>query len=152
MLIVGIDPGAKGSVCVLDSASMQAEFMDLSTPLDQIFVWLNQKNIEAIWIEDVHSLYGMSAKSNFSFGKALGAVETLAQILCGGFHKVPPKVWQKHINVTTKGKDIKKEVSQICTQLYPQANVFGKRGGLHDGRSDALMIAHYGMNHHETNN
>jgi hypothetical protein len=84
MLIVGIDPGAKGSVCVLDSASMQAEFMDLSTPLDQIFVWLNQKNVEAIWIEDVHSLYGMSAKSNFSFGKALGAVETLAQILCGG--------------------------------------------------------------------
>jgi Holliday junction resolvasome RuvABC endonuclease subunit len=152
MLIVGIDPGAKGSVCILDSASLQAEFLDLTTPLDELYDRLSQMPIDAVWIEDVHSLYGMSAKSNFSFGKALGAVETLATIACGGFQKVAPKVWQKHINVTAKGKAIKQEVSSICTQLYPSANVFGKRGGLHDGRSDALMIAHYGMNHHETNN
>lgn len=152
MLVVGIDPGAKGSVCLLDSTSRQAEFMDLTTPLNQIHDWLKQKAVDVIWIEDVHSLYGMSAKSNFSFGKALGAVETIAILNKGGFQKVAPKVWQKYANVTAKGKDIKQEVSSICNRLYPAADVFGKRGGLHDGRSDALMIAHYGMNHHETDN
>ena len=59
------------------------------------------------------------------------------------------KIWQKYIGVTAKGKDIKKQISEIALKLYPTANIYGKRGGLLDGRSDALMIAHYGVHNHE---
>jgi hypothetical protein len=93
----------------------------------------------------------MSAKSNFTFGRNLGSIHAIAEINC--FGRIPstvaPKVWQKFAGVTAKGKWIKKEVAQIATKLYPTANIRGKRGGLLDGRSDALMIAHYGLNYKE---
>ena len=60
-----------------------------------------------------------------------------------------PKIWQKYVRVTVKGKAIKKEVAKIAQGLYPNAELHGKRGGLLDGRADALMIAHYGLKHME---
>lgn len=152
MLIVGIDPGAKGSVCLLDTTSSQAEFMDLKRPLPDIYDWLVESQPDALWIEDVHSLYGMSARSNFSFGKALGTVETLASLVLPEFQKVQPKIWQKEVGITVKGKAIKKAVADTCEALYPGSKIYGARGGLLDGRSDSLMIAHYGKVKHETNN
>lgn len=57
--------------------------------------------------------------------------------------RVTPKKWQKFIGVTAKGDAIKKNVAEIAARLYPNAQLHGPRGGLLDGRSDALMIAHY---------
>jgi hypothetical protein len=42
-----------------------------------------------------------------------------------------------------KPADKKKFVASIALQLYPKAPLFGPKGGLLDGRADALMIAHY---------
>ena len=90
----------------------------------------------------------MSAKSNFGFGRNLGTVLTIAELLTGNSPStVTPKIWQKYIGVTVKGKAIKQEVAKIATKLYPTASLHGKRGGLLDGRADALMIAHYGLKH-----
>ena len=96
-------------------------------------------------------MFGISAKSNFGFGKNLGIVTAISQLATGGMiaKTVTPKVWQKYIGVTAKGKAIKKQVAQIASGLYPKAELHGKRGGLLDGRSDALMIAHYGLHNHE---
>ena len=103
-----------------------------------------------IWVEDIHSMHGMSAKSNFSFGKNLGIVTTIAELMIGHLPKtVTPKIWQKYIGVTAKGKAVKKQVAKIAQYLYPQAELHGKRGGLLDGRSDALMIAYYGLHNKE---
>ena len=52
-------------------------------------------------------------------------------------------MWQKSIGVKAKGKAIKKDVADICSRLYPLVDIYGPRGGLQDGLSDALMIAHY---------
>jgi hypothetical protein len=91
----------------------------------------------------------MSAKSNFGFGRSVGIVTAVSEIVTKGIvaKTVTPKVWQKYAGVTAKGKAIKKEVSLIATTLYPLANIYGPKGGLLDGRSDALLIAHYGVNH-----
>ena len=94
-------------------------------------------------IEDVHSLYGMSAKSNFSFGFNTGLITGIIQSTGIGLDKVAPKKWQKEIGVKTKGKEIKAEVGQIATRLYPKVQLFTPRGRLEDGKSDSLMIAHY---------
>ena len=48
-----------------------------------------------------------------------------------------------------KGKDIKKDVANICQRLYPTAEIYTPKGRLMDGRSDALMIAHYCMIHYK---
>jgi len=101
-------------------------------------------------LEDVHSLPVMTAKSNFGFGKNLGIVDTLLRLQTFGLDKVKPKAWQKEVGIKPipKGtkrtpKQLKDEVAALCEQLYPGCNIRGPKGGLMDGRSDALMIAHY---------
>jgi hypothetical protein len=105
------------------------------------------KTINAAAIEQVHSLYGMSAKSNFSFGYNVGAAHMLLTSFL--YQKevelqlVQPKAWQKAVGITAKGKAIKQAVADLAHELYPTAELYGPMGGLRDGRADALMIAHY---------
>lgn len=153
MRICGIDPGSNGAICVLDrNDSTYIAFCDLkkSTTYD-IAIWLFNQKVTYIWIEDIHSLYGMSAKSNFNFGKNLGVVTTISEIISKGdnskIRTVTPKIWQQYIGVTKKGKHIKKNVADIAKKLYPNVEIHGKRGGLLDGRSDACMVAYYGLTH-----
>ena len=163
MLIAGIDPGANGAIAVLDSENPDSvELLDLKkNTIFEVFDWMEGEissfSPGEIWIEDIHSMYGMSAKSNFGFGRNLGVVTAVAEIVKGTLHgmsvitikTVTPKVWQKYIGVTAKGKAIKQQVAKIAQYLYPQAELHGKRGGLLDGRSDALMIAYYGLHNKE---
>ena len=150
MRICGIDPGANGAICVLDSNDpTYIALLDLAknTSFDAAY-WLKKQNPNTVWIEDIHSLFGMSAKSNFGFGRNLGIALAIAEIASAGDNilRVTPKVWQKFVGVTVKGKAIKKQVSDIAQGLYPTAILHGKLGGLLDGRSDAMCIAHFGIN------
>ena len=151
MRVCGIDPGANGAIAILDSKNPDSvALLDLKkTTINNIHDWLHSQlrfRGSEIWVEDIHSMYGMSAKSNFSFGRNLGSILAITELLKGIPPKtVTPKVWQKYIGVTAKGKAIKKQVAKIAQYLYPQAELHGKRGGLLDGRSDALMIAYYGL-------
>ena len=153
MRVCGIDPGTNGAIAVLDSKNPDSvALLDLAkvTPFDA-YQWLHKQQPNSVWIEDVHSLYGMSAKSNFGFGKNLGIVTAIAKIAINGqtVKTVTPKIWQKYVGVTVRGKAIKKQVAEIAQSLYPTAELHGKRGGLLDGRADALMIAHYGLHNKE---
>jgi len=149
MRVCGIDPGSKGALCVLDDKDpTYTALLDLHKhSIYDATKWLHNQHIDKVWREDVHSLFGMSAKSNFGFGRNLGIVIAMSEIVTQGIkaNKVTPKVWQKFIGVTVKGKAIKNEVAQIASSLYPMAALHGPQGGLIDGRSDALMIAHYGL-------
>lgn len=94
-------------------------------------------------IEDVHAIFGSSAKSTFNFGFNVGILHGIIRTLNLPLDLVQPKAWQKHAGVMAKGKLIKNEVKDIGQRIYPGAQVFGPKGGLLDGRSDALLIASY---------
>ena len=160
MLIAGIDPGTNGAIAVLDSLNPDSvALLDLkNNSICDIWYWLQSETYHdeelqrpypiIIWVEDVHSMFGMSAKSNFGFGRNFGIILTIVELRAEESpNTVTPKIWQKYIGVTAKGKAIKQNVAEIAQGLYPSAELHGKRGGLLDGRSDALMIAHYGLNH-----
>ncbi len=85
---------------------------------------------------------------NFSFGFNLGSVHALLHACGIGFSLVQPKVWQKAIGAPSKKfldgeMELKQAIADIAEMLYPQAELYGPKGGLKDGRADALMIAHY---------
>ena len=146
-MILGIDPGNKGFICfIIDSI----HWIPLDKSSSYILRQLQRYEIEKAYIEDVHSIYGMSAKSNFSFGFNVGKVHTIIEALDIPIELVQPKKWQKYLGVTTKGKAIKQEVGQLVRDIYPHADIFGKRGGLLDGKADSLAILHYGLNNAET--
>ncbi len=148
---MGIDPGAKGALCALIPSDPQAIFLDTTEKPVVIRDWFIQIQKECelrvIVLEDVHSIFGVSAKSNFNFGRNVERVYTMALLTEGMVDLVQPKKWQKAVGVktTAKGKDIKKAVAEICGRLYPKVSIYGPRGGLDDGKSDALMIAHYAV-------
>ena len=144
---IGIDPGKSGSICVLIPSIKKVHFFPTTdTPAELIYMLgraQKELNVVIAVIEDVHAIFGTSAKSNFNFGFNTGHVTGIIQASGISVTKVTPKVWQKYVGVKSKGKLIKKEVAEICTSLYPEVNVRGPKGGLLDGKSDSLCIAHY---------
>ncbi len=143
---------------VQDDQPAKISFIDHKHDVQTIFNWLNQAShevvgIRKIMLEDVHSLYGMSAKSNFNFGKNLGIVETLLKLQGIPMEIVQPKKWQaavgvdipKEVKGPARSKAIKARGAELCEELYPRCKIWGPKGGLMDGRSDALMLAHYAL-------
>lgn len=147
-VVIACDPGTKGAICALLINENKVKFRNTTDDFQQLLEWLNlvksNYNLRCIVVEQVHSLPKVSAKSNFSFGRNFERVLILAHLVNVRVELVNPKVWQKFIGVKQKGPAIKKEVADIAKRLYPTAPLFGPKGGLLDGRSDSLMIAHYG--------
>lgn len=152
---LGIDPGAKGSLCFLDVDTQKIAFqptpclkVSAQTLRKTVINVHKNKGIIMIGIEEVHSIFGTSAGSNFKFGYNVGGINMLMESTGIGIEKIQPKVWQKTIRAPT-GKaaggqlKLKKAIAAIALRLYPNAALLGPRGGLLDGRADALMIAHH---------
>lgn len=150
MAYVGIDPGSQGAICLLDPSLKMIVFKDFSDGLINVHNFLshNKATFESpVGVEQVRSLPGMSAKSNFSFGRNVGQLEIILEINNLQTHYVLPKFWQQVCGIKipkgTSSKDRKNITANRALELYPFADLFGPKGGLKDGRSDALMIAHY---------
>jgi len=154
---VGIDPGDKGAICAVLPSEHKAIFMPTTDKPIDIAAWFKQiqeeYTLRMVMVEDVSSIQGASAGSNFKFGYNVGVVNTLARVSGSPVDLVRPKAWQKEIGLSVSSKlkgaprqkAIKQGVAEICERLYPQVNIRGPKGGLLDGRSDALMIAHYAL-------
>jgi hypothetical protein len=152
---VGIDPGAKGAICLLDTNNQSILFKPTGAvdfPPLEIHNWLMGLHIRSyfriIGIENVSSVPGASAGSNFKFGFNVGLIRGIAESTGIGVDLVRPKAWQKAVGIPAfKAKTAtaikKKTIAEVALRLYPTADLFGPRGGLLDGRSDALMIAHF---------
>jgi len=150
---IGCDPGDKGAICLYVPDEKYIEFMDNSSSPVLIVEWLIDSiakyDIKMQMIEDVHSIFGTSAKSNFNFGFNTGFMHGIFRANGLGLDLAKPKEWQKYVGVKAKGKDIKKDVGEIAHRLFPTAEIHGPKGGLLDGRSDALMIAYYCAQKHK---
>jgi hypothetical protein len=109
-------------------------------------------------IEDVHSIFGASAKSNFQFGRALGIVEGMIEALEIQYYKVAPKKWQEvcfqgvpiikkpGAKVEGRGGIDTKAMALIAAQrLYPKLDLRKSQRAekAHNGIVDALLMAHY---------
>jgi len=156
---IGVDPGNKGAICLLDPQDDTITFIDtpnlkkLSQSVKAIFKGLPPSNwIKKLAIEDVHSVHNSSAKSNFQFGRCLGAIESIVAYWYQDYIYLAPKKWQQLCGIafvyptgatSAQKSKIRKETTAVrALELYPHVNLFGPKGGLLDGRADALMIAH----------
>jgi len=180
-VVIGIDPGMTGGVAILDSGITIDDIAEVyMIPKNEISKNKYELNIRKLWdilddfkyynpmvfLEDVHSLYGMSAGSNFKFGWVLGVIEGVIGSLGYEVHKVTPKRWQKIMfdgmetimipeHIDKKGKLIKakkdtKAMSGLkALELYPDVDLYitekgNKSKNIHDGLSDAICIMEYG--------
>jgi hypothetical protein len=152
--VLGIDPGRKGALCLLsydgepywikDMPGSYADWRVLSQTLNHL------PSIIHAACEDVHSLYGMSAKSNFQFGGLVKTVQTIVGMSLPMnclYEMIQPKKWQKDIGLVfpkgTEPKERKQLAYEHALSILPsiESDVRGSRGGLLDGRVDAFLIA-----------
>jgi len=105
-----------------------------------------------VGLEDVHSLYGMSAKSNFSFGLIKGVKMGILESSPYTYYLITPKKWQAEIWQPQdyvrddKGKNITKETAlKAAYRIYGDIDFTGSLRARkpHDGIVDAALIAEY---------
>lgn len=113
-------------------------------------------------VEDLHSVFGTSAKSNFSFGYNNGMIIGFLKCCCIPYTKVTPKAWQKQMwqgirpvekPTGKKKKDgsPKYKVDTKATSLIAAKRLFPNESFLatvrskvpHDGIVDAVLMAEY---------
>lgn len=167
-IYVGIDPGANGAITAITDAqtvlfSKVVPKVKGTTEVDytalyEMFEFINamgedlEANIVTV-IEDVHSIYGSSAKSNFSFGKIVGVKHAFLVALDYDYKLIPPKKWQKRVIEDSdivkdaKGKkDTKATALNAATRLFPGVDLRKSKRSTkaHDGIVDALLMAEFG--------
>lgn len=97
-------------------------------------------------IEKVHSMPKQGVASSFTFGKGYGIWLGILSALEIRHVLVTPQRWQGKV-LAGVAKDSPAEEAAVAARLYPQASphLRGPKGGLREGRVDAVLLAHYGL-------
>ena len=156
MLFMGIDPGLHGAVAWIDGERREVHVQDC--PLvdgeynyrDMWGLLLKVIGLEVppphVTMEKVHALPTDGRCSAFSFGVGYGAWLAILGAMGRTPQLVSPQTWKRTM-MAGIANDKKAEAAalkqrfqghEVCSQLH------GPRGGLRDGRVDALWLAEYG--------
>ena len=161
---IGIDPGKKGFVTAIINSK---EYLFSPIPLigkevdihelDKIIKdFMLCDDIHCV-IEDLHSIFGASSKSTFSFGFICGATEAVLIANKMSFTKIKPKEWQKQMwqgipvqkKPSSTGKtmvnDTKLMSLMAAKRLFPNIDLraTNRSKNPHDGKVDSLLLASY---------
>lgn len=149
----GLDVGNKGALTVIHGDSIEMfSFVDYDmTDICRELQDINSLNSCYAVVEDVHSVFGSSAKSNFEFGVNKGTLIGMLTALHIPYSLVPPKTWQNGVwercDKVMDGKKVKtKETSINCAKrIFP--NIDLRRSPRctkpDDGICDSLLMAEY---------
>lgn len=162
---VAIDPGKSGGVVAMVNDVLIGKWIipilgddiDIKALYRIISDLISQYNVTLV-LEDVHSIFGTSAASNFAFGFVCGVIEAIVVSQGVRLIKVQPKVWQKVVwtnsDMQYKPKkpdqkkasvDTKATSLLAATRLYPgedfRKSVRAKIA--HDGIVDACCMCYY---------
>jgi hypothetical protein len=152
-MILGIDPGKNGAMCVKESDGSLA-FFDCPLNPDGTLDYVRMVALVAPYtgykavIEEV-AAFGMGVTSAFNFGRNFSAWVAICTAFNIDITYVRPHVWSKALGKV--GKDIDKYAGlELARNLYPQAMPYLKRKKDQD-RADALLLIHWYENFYNKN-
>ncbi|MCM8742308.1 hypothetical protein [Pseudomonas koreensis] len=155
-VIVGIDPGKKGAIAILREDGSLLDLYDMPLTGKGKSGVVDARKLAGMLagrcgtavIEKVGYVPGDGGLGAFSFGESAGAARGVVEALGFDTILVRPQEWRRLHGL--KGAD-KRVVGMLAIELYPTAQVTtgrkNKAGqiGIKDGRTDALLIARYGL-------
>lgn len=165
MIRIGIDPGKHGFICMYfnhkdDLKQDYFEYhpiplinkeIDIHKLYDILSFDGSNWDVKCV-LEDVHAIFGASAKSTFSFGWVVGAIEGILASCDIPYVKVKPKEWQKEmwqgvpVQKKPNGRTDTKAMSLLAAKrLFPNEDLTATERSTkpHDGKIDALLLAEY---------
>lgn len=151
----GIDPGKKGALALLHSDGRIYAVFD--TPIvglqyDEngmrsiLYDWRLMTDGELlINIEGQQAMHkggqGQSARSTFKHGEGYGFWRGLLAGMRIPYTVTYPRSWQAELLKGVHGADSKAKAFVKVSRLWPNASLKGPKGGIKDGRADALLLA-----------
>lgn len=156
---MGIDVGGKGFITTQkDGVFRHYSIADNDLyQLSEIMAGIRQEHAEiACVIEDVHAIYGSSAKGTFQFGLCKGYLLGLLAAHRIPYHLILPKEWQKEIwsnadkvtrYKTDGGKMIDTKGTSInaCKRIFPMLDLrkTPKCRNIDDNKVDSILMSEY---------
>ena len=147
---VGIDPGSRGCLAVIDDKDCVVRLKDLDKDLSTYNSLIHDYSLDcykdySVAVEDVCGRPGQSCAANTTFMKLAGYAELVGYFIATDFLKVKPQVWKKHFGLIfpkDMSKTEKKHKSiELAKELFPA--VADQLTASKDGRAEALLIARY---------
>lgn len=148
MICLGIDPGQKGGIVMLDEAGVavfMARMPDTETEIWKLIKKCDFANLAMI--EKVHSMPKQGVASTFKFGRGYGGL-IMALTAAGISHEyVTPQAWQKFMGIkprdtkTESKNDHKKKIIARAQALFPNEEQLLTTDAPYI--ADALLITEY---------
>ena len=153
MIIIGIDPGVSGAICILTDGKI-TEIYEMPTMIDgkknkkQVNgaevtniinkELVNEKDINVV-IEHVSAMPGQGVTSMFNFGQSFGVLKGICAALKLPVHFIRPVKWKKHFNLINTEKDASR-TKVIEVFPYISSKISKKKDG---NKADAILIARF---------
>ena len=155
MIIIGIDPGIKGAICILKDGKILDVFDMPTMPVgkknksqvngSQIYneikkATINEEktNIKVV-IEQVSAMPGQGVTSMFNFGQSFGVLKGIFSAMQIPMDFVSPVKWKKHFNLINTQKDSSR-TKAIEFFPYISHKLSRKKDA---NKADAILIASF---------
>ena len=157
MIIIGIDPGVSGAICILNNGKI-TEIYEMPTMIDgkknkkqvngaEITNIINKELINEkeakVVIEHVSAMPGQGVTSMFNFGQSFGVLKGICAALKLPVYFIRPVKWKKHFNLINTEKDASR-TKVIEVFPYISSKISKKKDA---NKADAILIARF---FHET--
>lgn len=136
MIYIGIDPGKKGALAVIDGDKIDTFRFDKGT----YRAVLSDIGEAVCCLEHVGVMPKNGSVSMFHFGENFGWIQGTLEAFGVPYELVKPQKWKKEFSVTAD----KNTSIEVCKRLFPGVNLIppGCRKE-HDGIAEALLMALY---------
>ena len=156
-IIIGIDGGHQGAIVgvqgkkiVFKTVMPVVQTTDSRHEYDYLaIVDLLAKYPEAtVVLERAHAMPKLGTVQAFNFGKSFGAMIGILSALRIRYHIVHARTWQGQLFRDQPHGDTKSASKIVAQRLFPGENFIptAKSKKLHDGLTDATLLAYYGQN------
>jgi len=171
MLSIGIDPGLKGAIVVVDEKYILIDYHDcpvientktkkgkkstkfefapaaMASVLRTMLRHESKHGHAKVWLERAGAMPQQGLSSTFKTGRGFGLWEGILAGIRAVYDIIAPRTWTTVMFQGTPLGEPKQRSFSKCQRLYPTLPLTAPRGRVLslDGRSDAALIATYGM-------
>jgi len=156
----GIDPGFRGAVGVINAAGTTVKVWDMPMTtadkdrqkeidldgLREVFQELRLRPDLVLGVEWPSTRPGEGAERSERFGRGKGYLHAYAHLLGLDYYLLVPNLWKGRLGLPGKtDPEANAKAARLFDTYYPDHTnlIRGPRGGIRDGRADALLIAHF---------